>query len=999
MTIRMVATALVLLLVVPLCLSGQTDQTGVIDGRIVSAEGQSMTGVEVVAAQPDGSFRRQTITRADGRFRIGFLPPGSYNVEVRFLGYRTVRVEGIPVRAGDASTVTVTLEPEAIALEEIRVQAGTQMIDRQTSELASTLSAEEIDVLPTPRVATGLINLVPGARPGTIWGGSTSQSNAYQIDGVSVNDPGFGGSFLLPNVDWIQDFQVRGLGAGAEYGNFQGGLVNIVTKSGSNTFQGGVRLNYEDASLNASNINLEEAGWETSSRVEGNAEVRGPLLRDRLYYYASVQQMRRDIRVVDRAAMAGTTPEGVIFQPLIEERSEFKALGKLTWEASPSDIVNLAIGRDNVFVDNAGLGSYDQPEVAYQVESPATFGNLSWQRSFASGNLLQAKVTGYTARNDDLPLGGNQPAIRLLSSPQYQYQNALYTREQAPQNIAANVDYDASLRTGRIAHNLKIGATYGVGWWDEVRRRNAGFSWRPDPGSGEQVDPSDPSTWGFISSDWGGDIGLHAHSVNAALYVQDYIRVTERLNVNAGLRLGYWEGHMDDAAGGRRKVTDALGLAPRVGATFDVLGDDRLVAKAHFGRYYQNMFALMFDRWEGGNVFQDLEYWDWAGPGLPDPNRVYTVAEREQFFDLWRVVPTGQEVGPVVNYSQPYVNQWVVGLQRQITPNWKAEAVYVNRRNHDILALRDVNLATNYTAYHNVAVEDWRADVPVWDQYCTPELAQQNACSPLVLSTLYISNDDIRARGSAPGVSNPDALSWEQDLELTNVDEAERQFHQVQVNAQGRIQWLTVRGSVAWTDLKGNFYSVSGYDDPFGTGAGAFVRPNEQTNFHGALPGFSDWESKLSLTAQLPFQLRAGTFVTYYSGDRYTPRYRIDSRNHDFYLEDGTRLHHSLVGGVDGQMIYLEERGSRTYPAEFLMDIHLDRVFTMPGMMPGNTEWVLGLDVFNLFNTNVVRSLKTTVNGVVAGVNGADMDPTTFFESPRFRTPPRSLRLTTSIRF
>ncbi len=992
---RLLAGTAALLLVVPLCLSAQTDQTGVIEGRIMDEAGQGLAGVEVTSARPDGSYSRQALTREDGRFRIGFLPPGQYDVEARFIGYRPVRVEGVTVRAGEAASVTVRLETQAIGLDEIRVRAGPQLIDRQTSELASTVSSEEIEVLPTPRVATGLINLVPGARPGTIWGGSTSQANAYQIDGVSVNDPGFGGNFLLPNVDWIEDFQVRGLGAGAEYGNFQGGLVNIVTKTGSNTLQGGLRLNFEDVDLNASNINLNEAGWETTSRMEANAELRGPLLRDRLYYYASLQEMRRDIRVVDRAAMsAAPDAEGFIFQPLLEERREFKALGKLTWEASAADIFNLSMGRDLVYVDNGGLGSYDQPETAYKRDSPATFGNLSWQRSFARGSLLQAKVTGYTARNDDLPMGGDLPAIRLLSSPQYQYQNAFYTRLQSPQNIALNVDYDASLRTGDIVHNLKIGGTYGMGWWDEERLRNGGFTWRPDPGAGNQIDPADPSTWGFISSDWGGNIGLHARSVNSALYIQDYIRVNDRLNLNAGLRLGYWEGHMDDGTGVSNKVADAWGLAPRVGATIDVLGDDRLIAKAHFGRYYQNMFALMFDRWEGAQVFQDLEYWDWIGPGLPDPNRQYTLEERDQYFELWRAVPMGQEVGPIVDYSQPYVNQWVLGLERELRAGWKAELVYVNRRNHDILALQDMNMASNYTAYHNVEVWNFRDNIPVWDQNCTVELAQQGACQGLILPTLYVSNQDIIDRGSAPGVSDPNALTFEQDLQLTNVDDAVRQFHQVQMNVQGRMAWLGMRGSVAWTDLRGNFRSVSGYDDPFGTGAGAFVRPNEQINFHGALPGFSDWEGKLSMTADLPFRFRGGTFMTYYSGDRYTPRYRIDSRNHDFYLEDGTWLHFNLIGDVDGQMVYLEERGTRRYPAEFLMDMRLDRAFRLAG----GADWILGLDVFNLFNTNVVRSLKTTVNGVVAG-GDLDLDPTTFFEAVRFRTPPRTLRLSASVRF
>ena len=93
------------------------------------------------------------------------------------------------------------------------------------------------------------MKFTPGGSNQQLWGGSTDQANDYQLDGVTVNSPGYGGSYLLPNVDWIEELQVKGLGAGAEYGNFQGGVVNIVTKSGGNETHGGVRFYYEDASL------------------------------------------------------------------------------------------------------------------------------------------------------------------------------------------------------------------------------------------------------------------------------------------------------------------------------------------------------------------------------------------------------------------------------------------------------------------------------------------------------------------------------------------------------------------------------------------------------------------------------------------------------------------------------------------------------------------------------------------------------------------------------
>jgi hypothetical protein len=95
-----------------------------------------------------------------------------------------------------------------------------------------------------------------------------------------------------------------------------------------------------------------------------------------------------------------------------------------------------------------------------------------------------------------------------------------------------------------------------------------------------------------------------------------------------------------------------------------------------------------------------------------------------------------------------------------------------------------------------------------------------------------------------------------------------------------------------YTDLRGNFFTVNGYEAANGTGLGAFVRPNEQTNFNGKLPGFADWEFKLRLDGNIVADLQGGLFLTVQSGDRYTPVYEIDPRNHDFYTEDGQRLLH-----------------------------------------------------------------------------------------------------------
>lgn len=977
MSRRHVALFAMLALFLPVGLRAQTAETGVIEGRIVDETGRPLPSAAVQLAQADGSYGREAITSESGVFRVGFLPPGLYDVSVRLIGYRTTTVTGVRVRATEVSRLNLEIETAPVRVAELRVEATRDLIDEETTEFTTTLESEQIDLLPAARTATDLIKFMPGARPDQILGGSTSQANAYLLDGVAVNQPGFGGDFLLPNVDWLEQVTVKGLGAGAEYGNFQGGLLNLVTKSGDNTFRGQLRFNFEGESLAATNLNTAEAGSELDNRYEVNGEFRGPLVRDKLFFYLSAQEVRSDTRVVDLFAGSRDDPA---FLPLFEERREFKLLGKLTWQATNRDKFNVYVGKDDVYTDNAGLNSIDSPETVTEQESPATFWNASWQRTFSDRHLFELKVTGYSGRNDFLPLHGQLSSVQLLGGDRNEFRNAIFTREREPQSLAVSANWDAYVNTGDISHRFKIGSTVDFGSWLEARGRNGGVTWRPELPEGglDAFDPTDPSTWGFISSDWAGDIRLDANTLNGAVYVQDYMQINESLSINPGLRLGFWQGDLNPRGGESFTAVKDMKLAPRLGVVYDVGGEGEWVLKGHFGRYYQSLFALMFDRTEGGNVFDRTEFWDWIGDDLPEIDRPYSETEREQTFEFFGR-SSAFDTGRIEDYNQPYVDQFVASVEKAIGTGWKAGVVYVHRDNHDILALQDRNLATNYTELNDISVIDFRAGEPVLDA----------SGNPLVLDRLFISNDDILFVDGAPGLTPEQvaALTYEEDVVLGTADQAKRTFDQVQLTVERRVATWQAAASIVWTDLRGNFFSVSGYDSPFGTGVGPFVHPNEQINSQGDLDNFSDWEGKLNVSGQLPLELRGGAFLRVRSGDHYTPTYVIDRRNHDFETADGETLDPDLLFGVDGEAVFLEPRGSREFDARAALDLHLDRVISLSRL-----DLVVGLDVFNVFDTGALTAIKTTVNGQIPG------EPQTLFGAARFRTDPRTVRLVASVR-
>ncbi len=952
---------------------GQTDQTGVVEGVVLAPNGEPVADATVSIAMPDGSHAKTVVTEADGSFRIPFLVPGNYGLVARGGGYNPWRAERLRVNA--ARSVRLEIKLPETHVEEITVVDAAPLIDETSTELGTTIEAAEIEELPLSRRATGLLVVSPGVRENQAWGGVASQANSYQLDGVSVNQPGYGGSFLLPNVDWIEELQVRGLGAGAEYGNFQGGLVNIVTKSGSNTFEGSLRMNFESEGLAASNLNAGEQGEQRDKRFEINANVAGPIVKDKLYYFFSVQELSTDTKIVDTANSA----EGVSFLDTMRERTERKLFGKLSWQATENDLFHFVLGRDEVEEDNRGLSSFTAPEAAQTQDSPTNFWNLSWNRVLGPKSFLEVKFTGYDGEDKRDPLNGDRPGVQEIGGQRRLFTNAVYSRLREPKSVGFSARWDLFRQTGSWTHHFKIGGEHTKGSWLETRTRNGGFTWRPEGSSG--VDPSDPDTWGFISSDWGGAIRLDTENTNSAIYVQDDITVTERLKITPGVRWGRWEGEITPGDGSADTFTaikdDAID--PRFGIVFDVLGDDRWVAKAHWGRYHQSMFALLYDRIAGGNVFQDTEYWDWDSDELPDPNRVYTLDERDQFFTFYDDSPASSYVGVADSYDQPYLDQLVLGIEHAFTPNFKLGLTYINRKNKNIVALVDRNLESNWTEFQNVTLQI--REVPEGG-------GDAEVVRTIVLPSLYVSNDDIIYEGAAPGLSDDDiaSLSWNPDYVLTNAPGATRTLDQLQLEADWRGAKWRVNASLVWSDLTGNFNSVSGYENSAsGTGVGGYVRPNSQVNWQGDLPNSSEWEAKVRVRGELFWGLRLGAFLRYYSGDKWTASYEIDRRDDDIFLaSNGEEIDSGLLYSIHRESLFVDPRGAREHDSQFLCDLSLDRDFKV-----GDLDLVVGIDVFNVFNDDTVLGRETFVDEAFSG--GAQLG------APTRRVAPREMRLSAAI--
>jgi carboxypeptidase family protein len=1002
MSRRVVASVATLLVAAVASLPAQS--TGSLAGHVRDDDGSPVSGAVITATRVDGSIVRRDVSGIDGRYRLGLLPPGSYALLARRLGFRPSSHAGVEVESGRSTELDVVLRDAPTALDPVVVGAAPNAIDRDDTRFSTRIDEAELSALPLGYDFTSIIAFTPGARPDQVWGGATEQANSYVVDGVALNHPGVGGALIPLNPGWLEELEVTGLAAGAELGNFQGGLIRAVTKSGSNTRTGLVRVNGETHHLNSTNIGSTETSAELSGRREIEAELRGPLVRDRLFYYLAGQLVQRDLRVLDHLA-DDNAPSGR-FLPTLGRHHERKLFGKLTWQASPRDVVDASGGLIDLEAEHFGQTGFETAQAGTRLSAPTTFGLLSWRRSWGARALLNVRLARLDGDERRDPYSGSNVAgTRTWElGGDRAYHNAAFRQRFAPTTTAISADADIFSSGGTIRHHWKAGIELSKARYVHQHLRNGGMTWRPGSPERSTFDPGVPATWaqsGIIPVSTGGEVRLDADVENGAIYLQDRVDLSSRLSLLLGARHGWWYGALRPQGDREDRLQAVRDFAtePRVGAIVDLTGNGRFVAKAHWGRYHQHLFAQFFDRIEGGGVFTNDQFWYYTGAPPGDSRTTFTEAERDSLVRDGYLTLVDEErlneEGAVFNYRQPYIDQLVVGLERSIGSHWKAEALYVGRRNRRLVALVDRNLESNYTAFRNLRVTD-RFGRTILDHHG----------NQLVLPVVYLPNDAIvRQLGDPPRRGVPNVpnfrpsdiprLLWDPAYQITTAPGARRVFDQGQLALTGRFPLWSVTGSLAVTKLEGNLFSVTGYDDPAGRGAGPFVRPNEAILGFGRLANSSELEAKFRVTGALPFGMRGGAFLSAVRGDPFAPTFTLSGLLFNFDINDSTALQADTAGlafrmfhGISGQRVFLEPRGNRTYPVRATLDLHLDRAFRL-----GRAEWVVSLDGFNALGNRAITEANVAID------SQSDPNATGDFASVRARVLPRTIRIGTAMRF
>ncbi len=286
----------------------QTEKA-LLSGSVLDSSSSAVAGAQVTATHAGTGIRRAATTNDQGLFTLPSLDPGTYDLTVQKEGFRGIQRAGLKLDVAQVARLDFILEVGAVN-EQVTVSAQAVMLETGSASLAHTVENQRIVNLPTNgRNSYGFATLIPGVRASrgftqVAYGmyndqfvsinGSRPNQNSFLLDGGVNSNPAFNGPAMFPSLDSVEEYKVQTNNYSAEFSNAAGGVVNLVTKSGSNQFHGAVFEFLRNDKLVANDFFVNRAGLPKSPFRfnQFGAAVGGPIRKDRTFFFGSYEGLR-----------------------------------------------------------------------------------------------------------------------------------------------------------------------------------------------------------------------------------------------------------------------------------------------------------------------------------------------------------------------------------------------------------------------------------------------------------------------------------------------------------------------------------------------------------------------------------------------------------------------------------------------------------------------------------------------------------------------------------
>ena len=668
------------LLLVP-ATGAQAQTTGRILGQVLDAQGAALPGATVTVSSPNLQGVQTQVTDGEGNYRFLSLPPGRYTVKVELASFKTAEQPNVDVGLDKTVTLPVTLQLASVT-ESVTVTAVSSTIDTTSTVTGVNAGADLFERIPLRRDFYAVARVAPGTTEdtvGTVVYGSTGAENQYIIDGLNTTGVEVGDKGKTLNFDFVQEVEVKTGGLPAEYGRMTGGVLNVVTKSGSNTLRGSGFVNTEGGFLQADDDTRDKRpAWTTTvtdidSRSDFGGELGGPFFRDRLWFFGAYNRTNENRNTTVIRALASPGSPAINSEvPTSIDRDLFAA--KLTYRIAEGQTLNGTVMGDPSTRDGA-IFTIAGPETTWK--GVREFGGTDFVGKYAGVFGSRFLLNGLIARHNesDTWSGAGRDIAQLID------QTVTPTATSGGFGFFQDQDFkrdvykvDASSYLG--AHDVKVGFDT-----EHVKAVNNNYN----GGAGQRIyklvtggvtyyrhryyindrapgyDRSNGATWQIALP-----LTSEPDSLNTSFYAQDSWKAGAGLTVNAGIR---WEGQnvRDRDNVSAFKLTD--NWAPRIGFVWDVARNNRSKLYANWGRFYESIPMDINIRSFGGEVSCFCyNFSPSAANILQDP-----AAPRPQALNGGSVTPVDPDL------KGQYIEEWLAGFEYDLGRNFVVGAKYGHR--------------------------------------------------------------------------------------------------------------------------------------------------------------------------------------------------------------------------------------------------------------------------------------------------------------------------------
>ena len=932
---KLLSILAITLLLAPVAFS-QSRETGAITGKAVDEQGSPLPGVNLTLNGEKLMGTRTTVSDAAGGFRFPALPSGTYSLTAELAGFGTVVQQNVRLTTTATLSLTLTLKPATVE-EQVTVIAKSPTVDVKSTETASvTLGNEILRNTPNSQFSTDIVLLAPGVNENYVaYGAGGERGISYQMDGVGVGDPDGGTAWVFVDYNIIEEAKVMGLGLPAEYGNFTGVIFNIITKSGGNQLSGHFETIYQGQEKgfwgtennqayfsdyvfpDPNDLSVTPSPWPyitspIQSLFDINGHLGGPFIKDKLWFFAGAQWYN-----------SKDFPTGF---PYAQDYKQPRFFFKLSSQLWAKTNISAAVEYDNYNgTYRQGSATVDPAATVDQID-PEIVLNFNLTHILSSKTFFDFKAAYFNGYYNLEPRSGRETSGHYINenyqyvydptwtgtpslddpshlAPQHRYFNSYAVQEHPRSRFQANASmttYAEDFIKG--SHDFKFGVEFeqshvrnlysytGENHWYYYDAWKQGY-WYYYEGNKYWY-------YGYYGNYSANQyVGYNARTKLTRLegFAQDSWQISKRLNLSLGVRISQLWGSLPEVPG---TPYNELRVAPRLGFTFDLLGDKTTILKGHYGEFTDGIYGGMFDRLNPDWSDKITYYWD------PTPGGDWYEDHRD-VHGTWVIDP---------ELKHPFMRQYTLGIERELFKDTSFSVTYINRTYHNFQG--PWNALTTY--------EPVESTYAVWDP------VQQAVVDKTF--TLYnrITPDDAAEWHLTDAKVITDRLNELYDLDLKPY----RKYWGLEFlfNKRFSNKWQML-ASYVYSQATGTMGNGSAYDD---IGWNDYSDPNYWINVDGHVTNDPTHMIKVQGTYILPMGISLSAYFRGITGEAYAQRRRTGSRDFD-------------QGRIT---FFVEPAGTYHYSMSTSLDLRLEKTFVLA------TKYRLGLffDVFNLFNDNSINS-------------------------------------------